>query len=157
MNNVYGVIFNSLGEAAEELQKQIEQDKFDIPRFYVAANLLFGDKLLSEWGSAEDPVACIKKALNDNMQIFRDADTNGFSFLARVIALGAAGAFTDENGKKALEVVPNEKGQMTIKVAPDSMDTILRVMQISTLVYSRCGESLQEYTGKENEWVDPKE
>lgn len=157
MNNVYGVIYGSLAEAAEELQKQIELDKFDIPRFCVAANLLFGDKLLPEWGNTEDPIACIKKALNDNMQIFRDADTNGFSFLARVIALGAAGAFTDENGKKALEVVPNEKGQMTIKVAPDSMDTILRVMQISALVYSRCGESLQKYMGKENEWVDPKE
>lgn len=115
MKSMYGVLFHSLAEAAEELQKQIELDKFDIPRFCVAANLLFGEKLLSEWGSAEDPVVHIKKALEDNMQIFRDADTNGFSFLARVIALGAAGAFTEENGKKALEVVPNEKGQMISK------------------------------------------
>ncbi len=151
MNNVYGVIFNSLAEAAEELQKQIELDKFDIPRFYVAANLLFGDKLLSEWCNTEDPIACIQKALNDNMQIFRDADTNGFSFLARVIALGAAGAFTDENGKKVLEVVPGENGRMNIKVAPDSLDTILSVMQISALVYSRCGESLQECMMKKKE------
>lgn len=148
MNNVYGVIFNSLAEAAEELQKQIDKDKFDIPRFCVAANLLFGEKRLSEWGSAENPIVHIKKALDDNMQIFRDADTNGFSFLARVIALGAAGAFIDENGKKVLEIVPGENGQMNIKVAPDSLDTILSVMQISALVYSRCGESLKEYMTK---------
>lgn len=145
---MYGVIYGSLAEAAEELQKQIALNEYDIPRFYVAANLLFGEKLLSEWGSAEDPVVHIKKALDDNMQIFRDADTNGFSFLARVIALGAAGAFTDENGKKVLEVVPGENGRMNIKVAPDSMETILSVMQISALVFSRCGESLQEYMKK---------
>ena len=151
MKSMYGVLFHTLAEAAEELQKQIELDTYDNPRFYVAANLLFGDKLLSEWCNTEDPIACIQKALDDNMQIFRDADTNGFSFLARVIALGAAGAFTDENGKKVLEVVPGENGQMNIKVAPDSMDTILSVMQISTLVYSRCGESLQEYMMKKKE------
>lgn len=145
---MYGVIYGSLAEAAEELQKQIALNEYDNPRFYVAANLLFGDKLLSEWCNTEDPIACIQKALNDNMQIFRDADTNGFSFLARVIALGAAGAFTDENGKKVLEVVPGENGRMNIKVAPDSMETILSVMQISALVYSRCGESLQEYMKK---------
>lgn len=151
MKNMYGVIYGSLAEAAEELQKQIALNEYDITRFYVAANLLFGDKLLSEWGSAEDPIACIQKALNDNMQIFRDADTNGFRFLARVIALGAAGAFTDENGKKVLEVVPGKNGRMNIKVAPDSMETILSVMQISALVYSRCGESLQEYMMKKKE------
>lgn len=151
MTKVYGVIFNSLGEAAGELQKQISQNEYDIPRFCVAANLLFGEKRLSEWGSAEDPIVHIKKALDDNMQIFRDADTNGFSFLARVIALGAAGAFTDENGKKVLEVVQGENGQMKIKVAPDSLDTILSVMQISALVYTRCGESLQEYMMKKKE------
>lgn len=151
MKNMYGVIYGSLAEAAEELQKQIALNTYDNPRFYVAANLLFGDKLLSEWCNTENPIACIQKALNDNMQIFRDADTNGFSFLARVIALGAAGAFTDENGKKVLEVVPGENGQMNIKVAPDSMETILGVMQISALVYSRCGESLQEYMMKKKE------
>ena len=149
MNNMYGIIFSSLAEAAEELQKQIALNQYDIPRFCVAADLLFGDKLLSEWRNTEDPIAQIQKALNENMQIFRDADTTAFSFLARVIALGAAGAFTDENGKRTLEVVPNEKGQMIIKVAPDSMDTILRVMQISALVYSRCGDSLQKYMTKE--------
>ena len=157
MKNMYGVIYGSLAEAAEELQKQIALNTYDNLRFYVAANLLFGDKLLFEWCNTGDPIACIQKALDDNMQIFRDADTNGFSFLARVIALGAAGAFTDENGKKVLEVVPGENGRMNIKVAPDSMETILSVMQISALVYNRCGESLQKYMGKENEWVDPKE
>ena len=156
MTKVYGVIFNSLGEAAGELQKQISQNEYNIPRFCVAADLLFGEKLLFEWRNTDDPIAHIQKALDENMQIFWDADTTAFSFLARVIALGAAGAFTDENGKKALEVVPNGKGQMIIKVAPDSMNTILRVMQISPLVYSKCGESLREYMGKENEWVDLK-
>lgn len=151
MKNFYGVIFNSLAEAAEELQKQIALNEYDIPRFCVAADLLFGDKLLSEWCYTKDPVVHIQKALDDNMQIFRDADTNGFSFLARIIALGAAGAFTDENGEKILEVDPAENGLMNIKVAPDSMDTILSVMQISPLVYSRCGESLQEYMMKKKE------
>lgn len=149
MKNMYGVIYGSLAEAAEELQKQIALNTYDNPRFYVAANLLFGDKLLSEWCNTEDPIACIQKALDDNMQIFRDADTNGLSFLARVIALGAAGAFTDENGKKVLEVVPMEDGKMVMNIASDSMDTILRVMQISALVYRRCGESLQNIMKKQ--------
>lgn len=148
MKNMYGVIYGSLAEAAEELQKQIALDEYDIPRFCVAANLLFGEKLLSEWGSAEDPVVHIKKALDDNMQIFRDADTNGFSFLARVIALGEAGAFVNADGKKVLEIIWEEDGKMKMKMEQDSMETILHVMQISSLVYARCGESLHEYMKK---------
>lgn len=148
MKSMYGVLFHSLAEAAEELQKQIERDKFDIPRFCVAANLLFGDKLLTEWCKTEDLVACIEKALNDNMEVFRDADTNGLSFLARVIALGEAGAFINADGKKVLEIIWEEDGKMKMKMEQDSMETILHVMQISSLVYARCGESLHEYMKK---------
>lgn len=148
MKSMYGVLFHSLAEAAEELQKQIEQDKFDISRFCVAANLLFGEKLLSEWGSEEDPIVHIKKALDDNMQIFRDADTNGLSLYARIIALGAAGAFMDKKGEKVLEVVQGDNGKMIMNVAPDRVDTILHIMQISPLVFERCVESLQEYMTK---------
>ena len=64
MKNFYGVIFNSLAEAAEELQKQIALNEYDIPQFCVAANLLFGDKLLSEWCNAEDPVESSEKRYN---------------------------------------------------------------------------------------------
>ena len=151
MKNMYGVIYGSLAEAAEELQKQIALDTYDNPRFYVAANLLFGDKLLTEWCKTEDLVACIEKALNDNMEVFRDADTNGLSFLARVIALGEAGAFVNADGKKVLEIIWEEDGKMKMEIEPDSVETILSVMQISSLVYARCGESLQEYMMKKKE------
>lgn len=148
MKSMYGVLFHSLAEAAEELQKQIALNEYDIPRFYVAANLLFGEKLLTEWCKTEDLVTCIEKALNDNMEVFRDADTNGFSFLARVIALGEAGAFVNADGKKVLEIIWEEDGKMKMKMEQDSMETILHVMQISSLVYARCGKSLHEYMKK---------
>lgn len=146
MKNFYGVIFNSLAEAAEELQKQIALNEYDIPQFCVAANLLFGDKLLSEWCNAEDPVVHVQKALDDNMQIFQDADTNGLGFLARIIELGTSDAFVDGDGRTVLKVV--QDADMCIE--ENSLDTILQVLQISPLVFVTCIKSLHHfYKGEE--------
>ena len=150
MNNVYGVIYHSLGEAAEELQKQIKQNSYDKPQFYVAADLLFGDKLLSEWCNTEDPVVHIQKALNDNIQIFRDADTNGLGFLARIIDLGTSDAFVDGDGRTVLKIVQDDNGEPDMCIEENSLDTILQVLQISPLVFVTCIKSLHHfYKGEE--------
>lgn len=140
----YGIVFNSLGEAAEELRNQIAQENYDKPRFFVAADLLFGSKLLNEWENSEDYFACIEKALERNMQIFQNADTDVSYFVERILSHGAVGAFVDETGRNVLTVTQAEDGLVDMSIAEDGLDTILHVMQISPLVFLRYSELMEK-------------
>lgn len=133
----YGIVFNSLGEAAEELRNQFAQGKYDKPRFFAAADLLFGSKLLDAWEDCEDYLECIKKALESNMQIFQNVDVDVSCFTERILLLAAEGAFVDETGRSVLTATQTEDGQLDMNYSEDDLDTILRVMQISPLVFLR--------------------
>lgn len=141
--NLYGVIFQSLGEAAVELKKQIEQNTYNKPRFYVAANLLFGEKLLNEWSKTGHPLDCIKKALDDNTQIFCDADETGMCFLSRMLTLGIVGAFVNESGEKIGKVTFDENGTPDMHLEDDDIDIVLHTMQVSELVFYTCAKTIQ--------------
>lgn len=133
----YGILFNSLGEAAEELRNQFAQGKYDKPRFFAAADLLFGSKLLDAWENCEDYLACIEKALERNMQIFQNVDVDVSCFAERILLLAAEGAFVDETERSVLTVTQTEDGQLDMNYSEDDLDTILRVMEISPLVFLR--------------------
>lgn len=141
--NIYGVIFQSLGEAAKELQRQIEQKTYIKPSFYVAANLLFGEKLLNEWSKTGHPLDCIKKALDDNMQIFCDADETGMCFLSRMLTLGAVDTFVNESGEKIGKVTFDENGTPDMHLEDDDIDIVLYTMQVSELVFYTCAMAIQ--------------
>lgn len=140
----YGIVFNSLGEAAEELRSQFTQGKYDKPRFFAAADLLFGSKLLDVWEDSEDYLDCIKRALESNMQIFQNVDVDVSCFTERILLLAADGAFVDETGKSVLTVTQTEDGQLDMNYSEDCLETILRVMQISPLVFLRYADLMEK-------------
>lgn len=87
----------------EMLQQLDEGKEPDMEQFFEAATLLFGRNHLIEWRDNGD-YDRIKTALQQNLPIFRDAETTGDGFISRMNYLHTFGKFVNRNGENLLEI-----------------------------------------------------
>lgn len=132
-----GIGFDSILGAARALHKCLRNEQYDDPTLWLAATLLFGDDNLIAWGR-EGGYAKLMDALNDNITVFRDAETTGRGFLIRLYTLWRDGAFVDQNGKNLLETSIHSDCEWNFGITPETVPLIAEKMGISREVVETC-------------------
>lgn len=118
-----------LFEMLQQLEGGIEPD---MEQFFEAALLLFGADRIRKWRDEGD-YDRIKRALQQNLEVFKDADTTGDGFISRLQYLHTFGRLVDRNGKNILET--SEKVESTdVNMKKSIISDIAQVMDISETV-----------------------
>lgn len=116
----------------EMLRKLENGEKPDMEQLFAAAVLLFGKDHLIEWRDAGD-YDRIKQVLQQNLQIFRDAETTGDGFMKRLYNLHTSGKLVDKDGENLLEVSENlESADIGLK--KEIISDIAKAMEVSETV-----------------------
>lgn len=116
-----------------EMLRQLEAgDEPDMEQFFAAAVLLFGRDHLIEWRDSGD-YDRIKTALQQNLQIFRDAETTGDGFIRRMYYLHTFGKLVDKNGENLLEITERLEND-DVGLKKNIISDIAQVMGVSETV-----------------------
>lgn len=145
--------FHSISAAAISLYTQFQsKDELNTEAFWEAANLLFGEELLTAWAN-DGGYNKIFEALQKNLRVFQDADTTGIAFVKRLYQLSKAGCFVNENGENTLKISVNPEGELDLGITPDNLQDVAQKMEISEVALCVCLHSLVRNTGKKNALV----
>lgn len=129
--------FTTVSGAARALYMCLQAKKYDDPDFWPAATLLFGDRNTIAWAKGGG-YAKLADALHENMTVFKDAETTGIGFLARLYTLWGNGAFVDDSGKNLLEISKDSDGKWDFGISADNKALIAEKMEISDAVLDIC-------------------
>ena len=128
--------YKTLRYAAIDLSEMLRQldagQEPDMEQLFEAALLLFGREHLREWHD-NGGYDRIEQALQQNLQIFRDAETTGDGFIKRMYHLYTSGQLMDKNGKNILEI-SEQSESADIGLKKEIISDIARVMDISETV-----------------------
>ena len=128
--------YKTINYAAIDLSEMLRQleagEEPDMEQFFAAATLLFGRDHLMEWRDNGD-YDRIKQALQQNLQIFRDAETTGDGFISRLQYLHQIGRLVNKNGENILEI--SEKLESAdVELKKNIICDIARAMGVSETV-----------------------
>lgn len=138
--------FKSFSEAFEALNAEFVAGTTNSNKFWAAAEYIFGEDQLSEWGWA-DGLAQIRQAMNENISIFRNAESAGTGFLQKIQTMATAtGDILDENGEAIANIKRGMDGSISLELFDtDSVEMLADRMHLSEEAVLACIEALSMY------------
>ena len=138
--------FKSFSEAFAALNEEFVAGTTNSNKFWAAAEYIFGEDQLEEWGWSEG-LAQIRQAMNDNVSIFKNAESAGTGFLQRIQTMATTtGDILDENGDAIANIKREADGSIAFEFFDiDSVAKLADIMNLSEEAVLACIEALSMY------------
>lgn len=136
--------FKSYVEAFETLNEQFVAGTTNSNAFWAAAEFLFGEDQLQEWGWSEG-LDEIYEAMKKNVSIFKDADSAGSGFLDKLYAMSEAGEIKADDGSVIAEIKKLSDGSYDFQFDSANLDALADKLGITSEAALACMEALSMY------------
>lgn len=136
--------FKSYVEAFEALNEQFVAGTTNSNAFWAAAEYLFGEDQLQEWGWS-DGLDKIYEAMKKNVSIFKDADSAGSGFLDKLYAMSEAGEIKADDGSVIAEIKKLSDGSYDFQFDSANLDALADKLGITSEAALACMEALSMY------------
>lgn len=136
--------FKSYAAAFKELNEQFVAGTTNSNAFWAAAEYLFGEDQLQEWGWSEG-LDKIYEAMKKNVSIFKDADSAGSGFLDKLYAMSEAGEIKADDGSVIAEIKKLSDGSYDFQFDSANLDALADKLGITSEAALACMEALSMY------------